>query len=148
LTTYEIVRSNLGICEFAELFSILLEQPDYQRGFIAPEDYRQGVHGPFQVGKLRPDNFVPVTHEQFYQLIRSDLAQEQFTQAPSAEQQARLYSLLDSIITDETVFYLLDIERDDEKYVHDLWWILSIFREYILVDRSKDLLHVCIVGFD
>jgi hypothetical protein len=150
LVTYEFAGPIAGNTAYHELFRALLQHPDYQQGFTgqADSDDWKGVHGPFQVEKLQPENFVRLTRKEFLDLVREDLEDDRFDSPPVNEQQVALYSLLADVTTDETVYFHLDIKRDDREYAHDLWWILYLFHEYILVDESTGLLHRCVVGYD
>ncbi|HNE06522.1 MAG TPA: hypothetical protein PKI78_01230 [Anaerolineales bacterium] len=135
-------------------FSALLRDKLYQRSYQVPRVLDKGyeIHGPFYLSKLNSENFKKITIEQFSVKINDIFYSEVgFTKNDekidiARQQEARW--LLNKLPKDWADYYELNVSREDEKYHHESWFILTIFYEFIIVERSTKKLYLCILGED
>ena len=136
------------------LFNTLLNDKLYKRSYMVPKALEKGfeIHGPFYLSKLSPEIFTKITAEKFAERIDNIFLSEYGS--PSSEDQveiARLSEtrwLLDKLPKDSADFYELNIHREDEKFHHKSWSVLSMFYEFIIIEKSTKKLYLCILGED
>ena len=137
------------------LITALLGNKIYHHSYLTPKELEKSSdqHGPFQVAKLRPDNFKQITLEQFS--IRIDtIFNSEFGFTPEDDsidiaRKTEARGLLNNMQKNKnTDYYELDLDRENESYHHEFWWVFTSFHEFIIFDHSSDKLILCILGGD
>ncbi|MBI5353189.1 MAG: hypothetical protein HZB50_11165 [Chloroflexi bacterium] len=136
------------------LFKTLLSHKLYHRSFQTAKALEKpsDIHGPFEIMKLRPDSFKQITLEQFSgktdELIHSRCELVSKADEIDIARQAETRWLLNKLPKEFADYYELSILREDEKYRHEFWWVLTVFHEFIIVERSTKKLYICVIGSD
>ena len=153
IETYLIDNLSEGY-EKDALFNALLNDKLYKRSYQTPKALEKGfeIHGPFYLSKLSPEIFEKITAEKFSERI-NDIFHSEYGSPPNEDQVeiARLSEsrwLLDKLPKDTADFYELNIRREDEKYHHESWFVLSMFYEFIIIEQSTKKLYLCVLGED
>ena len=136
------------------LFNALLSHKLYHRSFLSAKAFVKpsDIHGPFKIVKLSPDSFKQITLEQFSRKT-DDIVHSRCDGVPDADEidmawQAETRWLLNKLPKEFADYYELGILPDDENYRHESWWVLTVFHEFIIVERSTKKLYLCVIGSD
>ncbi len=136
------------------LFSTLLRDSLYQRSYLVPRVLEKGheIHGPFYLSKLSSENFKKITTERFSERINeifySEIGFTKNDEKIDTAKQDEAKQLLDKLPKDCSDYYELNVSREDEKYHHESWFILTIFYEFIIIEQSTKKLYLCVLGED
>lgn len=160
LTQYVIRPEALSI---TTLHLADMSDDDVIASFISSNDYRItymgtepsdkkgiNIHGPVSLDSVSFSSFDPVSYDSFtadveeffHACSKCDDDVEWAIPVPSILQKNLLLQLLRS--DNMTVFHL----RIDRCASHDISYILMDFREYLIIDRARDIFSVAICGID
>ena len=110
------------------------------------------IHGPFYLSKLSSENFKKITTERFSERINeifySEIGFTKNDEKIDTARQVEAKQLLDKLPKDCADYYELNVSREDEKYPHESWFILTIFYEFIIIEQPTKKLYLCVLGED
>jgi len=134
-----------------KLFSTLIDAGAYQSQRYAHS--QKGEHGPFDVAKLLPEHYEPISCEELQETLRTRLIPASEAQLeryldpwPSiGELRNRLDVLLDRIQGQHLHCYQLAIHLEEKSYWSDRYReipILEHFEEWVAVDTDAGMIHM------
>lgn len=133
----------------AELFAGMLNHRIYRRGYIGSSDDTYTRHGPFEIYKLKPGDFVEISFDEWIGYIHARYADiEDFLGPPNKDQVEAVDDFINQLSKEGLRYFRLAVDHEDPDYHHEWWTFHDFFDEYILVNPQQESMWIIVLGYD
>ena len=133
----------------ADFFASLLNHRIYGKGYgsgVTSKD-TPPIHGPLLIHRLQPSDFVEISSfDQWIEHINVHYAE--FDGPPDKSQIEAVEDYFNGLPKEGIRYFKLAVNHEDEAYHHELWYIHTIFHEYILVNPKQEMMWLMVMGYD
>lgn len=137
-------RANL---EAHEVIDALLASQEYRDDYLSPDSHERDCgakHGPYNVERLQPSDFLPITESDFAAVIREfTLLHDQMLELGELSQIDQLSACL--VDDDSQMFQLRKLSKDDWHEYGDVLWE---FRELLSINIECQSLQLLVMAID
>lgn len=132
-----------------ELIDELLNNKYYKMTYIQPfssETFDADIHGPFISTKIRKSDFIRISEEKFREYIKNIYEDKEFSEEPNRDQKSTVDNFLENIQKSE--IYALNLNENNKDKIHETGWILILFKEFLIIDKTNSYIYQIIFGYD
>jgi hypothetical protein len=141
---------NLPACdEWRDTITSYLGSESFATSFVGPDlEHEPELHGPFWRSLITINDFELLSVAGFYEHVRRIRHPKGFLEAVSDEQWQAVEHLVGEMQPRYVWLIRLRLTEDDSDKFHDWGYVLTIFREFLLVNpRSEQVLRL-VFGYD
>ena len=131
-----------------DLLEHYLASPAFHTSFIPSDKDETGIHGPFFAGSIAINDFVRFEEGGLDTYLRDLLFSSEWDTPASAEQFEAVLELLRKAFGEGTYCYRLRFDEKNLDKKHDWGFVLTIFREFLFLDRQRGVIRRMIIGYD
>lgn len=132
-----------------EFVAAYIESDAFQTFFLPPEPRSEGIHGPFNLGEIRVDDFDLLSVDEFYKQIQQIRQPEGFDEPADDAQWRQVGDLLAKIQPKYEWLIQLRLNESNEEKFHDIGFILGIvFREFLLANPQSETAYRLVFSLD
>jgi hypothetical protein len=126
-----------------------LGSENFETSFVGPElEHSSELHGPFWRSFITANDFELLSVAEFYEQIRRIRHPDGFSKAVSDEQWQAVEHLIGEVQPRYMWLIRLRLTEDDSDKFHDWGFVLTIFREFLLVNAKSDQVSRLVFGYD
>ena len=130
----------------AELIQEYVASAAFHTSFLPSDKDETGIHGPFQVDRIAPADFVPLDEAGLEHYLESVVLSE----SPGEDETERAKALphLRNAFQGGSRCSVLKVDERSKELFHEWGFVLWLFREFLFVGNGRDRLERFIIGFD
>lgn len=128
--------------------SAYVSSPAFGTSFVGPQrDDFSDIHGPFRREAVSAADFAVLSPIEFRRKVSELRQPDGFAEPASDEQWATVEAVLADICDRCIAIYMLRLTEQDHDRFHDWGYVLTIFREFILVEPDLTVTRL-VFGYD